>query len=253
MTYRLGKLKPRAPRLRFSSYLTRPLPEPPLTANLDALNLTDDNVYANDSVGDCACAGPAHETLFWERHNRRDPADITDEDVLRMYSDVTGYDPDDPSTDQGSCVSDVVAYRRTHGLVDHAGVAHTIAVGLGLSLTRDAVRQAINLYDVCGLGIQVPESLMEQTQTAQNGHTAPEWTVVDGSPIDGGHYIAAIAYDEQWLYVNSWGIICRMSWDFFDHYVDEAWAYLSQEDVNSADMSPDGIDYAQLKADIALL
>lgn len=250
MQFKLGKLAPQEAPLKLRTFLTAPLPEPPREANLDALYLLDSECFGNDTVGDCAIAGPAHETLFWERHNGREVADITTEDVLRWYGEVTGYDPQDPSTDQGSVVADVVRFRRTTGLVDSKGVAHKIATGLGVSLTPDAVKQAINLFDVCGLGIQVPASLMDQTNQAQRAGVPPIWTVVEDSPIKGGHYIAAIAYDEHFLYVNSWGLTCRMSWDFFDTYTDEAWAYASEEDVNGKGISPDGIDWATLRKEI---
>lgn len=251
--FRLGKLAPKPAPLKLGTFLTGKLPEPPAHANLDALDLWDAECFGNDTVGDCAIAGPAHETLFWERHNGRDAADITVEDVLGWYADITGYDPSDPSTDQGSVVADVVRYRRVHGLVDSKGTAHRIATGLGVSLTPEVVKQAINLFDVCGLGIQVPASLMEQTGQAQKAGVPHVWTVVEGSPIEGGHYVAALAYDEEFLYVNSWGLPCRMSWDFLAAYADEAWAYASEEDVNGHGVSPDGIDWATLRKEISLL
>ncbi|MFT8442176.1 MAG: hypothetical protein ABF780_05635 [Bifidobacterium aquikefiri] len=250
MRFSLGKLAPREAKLKLSTYLKHPLPAPPAEANTEALPIWDANMFGNDTVGDCAIAGPAHETLFWEKHNGNAVANITTENVLQMYADVTGYDPKDPDSDQGSVVADVVAYRRTHGLVDADGKKHTIAVGLGLSLTRDSVKQVINLFDACGLGIQVPSSLMDQTNNAQSEGTLPTWTVVDDSPIEGGHYVAALAYDKDYVYVNSWGMVCRMSWQFFDQYADEAWAYLSQEDLNGQGISPDGFDLRQLQEDI---
>ncbi|MFT8358567.1 hypothetical protein [Bifidobacterium aquikefiri] len=250
MRLSLGKLAPRKAKLKLRTYLKHPLPAPPAEANTDSLVIWDSDTFGNNTVGDCAIVGPAHETLFWERHNGNPSANITADNVLQMYADVTGYDSKDPDSDQGSVVADVVTYRRTHGLVDADGKAHTIAVGLGLSLNRDAVKQAVSLFDACGLGIQVPESLMDQTQNAQSEGTLPTWTVIPDSPVEGGHYVAALAYDEKYVYVNSWGLVCRMSWEFFDTYADEAWAYLSQEDLNGHSVSPDGFDLKQLQEDI---
>jgi hypothetical protein len=247
--FKFGKLAPKPAPLKLRTFLTAPLPEPPREANLDAVGLADQNMFGNDRYGDCAIAGPGHETLFWERHNGRPPAPITDADILRMYSDVTGFDPNDPSTDQGSVVADVVKYRRTHGLVDSAGTVHKIAVGLGLAHSTLEVRQAISLFDVVGLGIQVPQSLMDTVQAGGD-----VWDVPDGgSEIIGGHYIAGIAYDRDYLYVISWGKVYRMTWAFFDTYADEQWVYLSAEDVNGQGVSPDGLDLAQLREDIAAL
>jgi hypothetical protein len=248
MQFKLGKLAPREAPLKLRTYAVA-LAAPPAQANLDALHLADSNVFANDRLGDCAIAGPAHETLFWESHNGRPDAPITDQDVIAMYSDVTGYNPADPSSDQGSCVADVVHYRRTHGLIDSAGTAHKIAVGLGVAHNATEVRQSISLFDVCGLGIQVPQQMMDAVQAGSD-----IWDLPQGEPdIVGGHYIAAIAYDPQFIHVISWGRLFRMTWRFWEALADEQWAYLSPEDVNGSGISPNGLNLEQLQADIAQL
>jgi hypothetical protein len=43
-----------------------------------------------------------------------------------------------------------------------------------------------------------------------------------------------------------------MTWSFFDRYVDEAYALLSQ-DFLAGDKAPNGLDVAALRSDLALV
>lgn len=78
------------------------------------------------------------------------------------------------------------------------------------------------------------------------------WTVVKGSPIDGGHYVPAIGYDSRYVYVVTWGKVQKMSWGFFAKYCDEAIAYLSTEMLLNG-KSLEGFDVNQLNADLSAL
>jgi len=227
--------------LRLSSYLTKLPPIPPKFGKTDAF--ADWGMLGNDSVGDCAFAGPAHETMLWTLEGGK-PASFTTAGVLSDYSAVTGYDPNDPSTDQGSNVHDVARYRKATGLIDGHGHRHKIAAYLSIDHRNMAhIVAAAYLFDAVGLGILVPASAQEQFAAGE------PWTVVPGSPIEGGHYVPLIGVDPHWLYVVTWGKVQRMSRNFYVNFGDEAWAYLSTEFLK-AGKSPDGFDLAQLQADL---
>lgn len=250
MPLKLGKLAPRAPRLRLRPYITHLTPPPASAGTYDSMTI-DAMMLGNDAVGDCAVAGPYHESIHWNWLNGRQHISANTELALQAYSDITGYTPDDPSTDTGCVVADVVDYRRKTGLLMTDGKRHKLAAGLGLDRgdTIDA-KQSINLFDAVGIGFQVPDYAMEQFNAGQ------PWDLI-GTPeeamITGGHYVAGIAYDPQYVYVITWGAVQRMSWGFYKAFADEAWAYVAEDLLNDAGKSPDGFDLAKLKADLALI
>lgn len=247
MSLKLGKLAPKPAPLRLAAYAAA-LPDPPAVAG--DLAKFDGQMYANDRLGCCAIAGPAHETRHWLGLIGRD-APITDDQVISVYSQVTGYDPADPSTDQGSVVADVVKFRRTVGFPDAAGGRHRILTGLGLQAgDRRELALAIAYFDAAGIGFQVPDYAMDQFRADQ------PWDV-QGNPadatIEGGHYVAALAYGPAGITVATWGKLQLMTWAFYQAFADEAWAYLSPEFLDAAGHSPDGLDIDALRQDIAAL
>ena len=67
--------------------------------------------------------------------------------------------------------------------------------------------------------------------------------------MEGGHYICAVAKRED-IDIVTWGALQPMTVEFFEKYCDEAWAYISSEDLQKAE-NPEGFDLEQLKADLA--
>jgi hypothetical protein len=54
------------------------------------------------------------------------------------------------------------------------------------------------------------------------------------------------------LYVVTWGALKSMSWQFYDAYMDEAFAVLSTDWISaSAKTAPSGFDMAALQQDLA--
>lgn len=201
-------------------------------------------MLGNDQFGDCAWAGPAHETMLLTKLGGR-PASFTAADVLADYSAGTGFDPNDPSTDRGSNVRDVAKYRVQVGLRDDAGHRHKIAAYVSIDPGNIGhVRAGAYLFEAVGIGIQVPSSAQEQFAAGQ------PWDVVRGASIEGGHYVPYLGEDHDFMYVVTWGKVQPTTRAFFTTYCDEAFAYLSTEDLKGG-KSPEGFNAAQLRADLA--
>jgi hypothetical protein len=182
----------------------------------------------NDAVGDCTLAEVDHTTKATEVAAGNPEVQSTAAEVLAAYSAITGYDPADPSTDQGAEMQQVRDWWRKRG-VTLGGRQHTIALFAELDHRNlGLVKWAVAQFGPVGLGINCPRSALDQFNAGQ------PWTVVRGSPDDGGHAIAFVGYDDQWAYVLTWGRVQRMSWGFFAAYVEEAWTQLSQEWVSAA-------------------
>ena len=152
------------------------------------------------------------------------PAPFSDAGVLADYSAISGYVPGDESTDTGCDMHDVMAYRAKTGLVDAAGNRHKIAAYLSLDPGNvDHLLLAGYMFGCVGIGIEFPDSAMEQF------HDGLPWDVVPGAQIEGGHYIPGVAYRNGDIEVVTWGEVVPMTMAFLSRYCDEAWVMVSQE------------------------
>jgi len=238
--------------LLFANYLdASELPPAPAEFGHETLFAAKDwGMLGNDQWGDCAWAGPAHETMLLSTEGGH-PATFTTAGVLSDYSACTGFNPDaGPSghnpTDKGSNVRDVLQYRRKTGIIDASERRHKIGAFVKLeakNLTQ--VYQAMYLFQAVGIGIEFPASAMEQFNAGE------PWSVVAGAQIEGGHYVPCIAKRAN-IEIVTWGALQQMTVGFFETYCDEAWAYISSEDLSKQE-NPDGFNLSQLKQDLAEL
>jgi len=247
--HKLGKTPARkgAVTFKFADYADKTkLPTPPATFGHESLiAATGWGMLGNDQYGDCVWAGAAHETMLWNRMAGASSS-FTPAAVLSDYSAVTGFNADDPSTDQGTDMEVAAKYRRKTGVVDAAGKRHQI--GAYVALKRGDITelfQAAYLFGAVGIGIEVPSSAVSQFDAGK------PWSVVSLSRIEGGHYVPFVAR-RKYLEVVTWGRIQSMTEGFYEHYNDESIAYLSAE-MLAGGKSPEGFDLAALKADLAAL
>lgn len=204
-------------------------------------------MLANDRLGDCAIAGPGHEHMLTSAA-AGNQVSFTDEAIVLAYSAITGYNPANPSSDQGSNVRDVLKYRQATGLVDAAGAIHKIGAYVALETGNwEQLLQALYLFEAVGIGIQFPNSAMNQFNAGKS------WSVVAGSSIEGGHYIPCIGRPSASdVVVVTWGATEKMTKTFFEKYADEVWGILSPE-MLSGGKSLEGFDLAALQFDLAAL
>lgn len=244
---KLGKTpaRPGAVKLKLTDYLGT-LPPPPSKYSHTALESAPWGMLGNDTVGDCVLAGAGHETMLWNTEAKK-TVSITAQNALNDYSAITGYNPNDPNTDQGTDMQVAASYRKKTGVVDASGNRHKVGAYLALSLKSTAeYKQAAYLFGTVGLGIQFPNSAMSQFNAGKN------WTVVSGSKIEGGHYVPIVGYDSKYAYVVTWGKLIKATWGFVNKYADEAIVYLSQEFLTGG-KSLEGFNLVQLNADLSKL
>lgn len=241
---KLGKLPARKDSiaLKFAKYGAN-LPTPPAKAGHYSLEAADWGLLGNDQYGDCVWAGAAHETMLWNKEANADVS-FTPQSVLSDYSAVTGFNPNDPNTDQGTDMQVAASYRRNTGVLDANGNRHQVAAYVAVAPGNVAeLKQAVYLFGAIGIGIQFPDSAMTQFNSGK------PWTVVRGAQIEGGHYVPAVGYDARYVYVVTWGRVQKMTWGFFKKYCDEAVAYVSTEALTNG-KSLEGFDAATLQQDL---
>lgn len=248
MPFKLGKTpaRPGAIRLKLGDYLNgAALPPLPQVFGHEEL-ISSWPMFANDRWGDCVWAGAAHETTLLNKE-AGNTVNFTDADVLSDYAAATGFNPNDPSTDNGTDVQVAAAYRQKTGIVDASGKRHTIAAYLALEPSNTLGLLLASYMFVAGVGLQLPSTAFDQTNAGR------PWDVVPRSAIEGGHYVPLLGRRADGLLVFvSWGAIQLATERFVQDYCDEAVAYLSQEDLVNQ-KSPDGFDFATLKGDLGRL
>jgi hypothetical protein len=244
MAYKYG-LKPvtEQPRLKLCDYLhPADLPTPPTTFGHSDLIVP--HMFMNDQLGDCAIAGSIEEVRLVNAE-RKVTVPFSDQSAVVNYSAITGYNPDDPESDQGTDVHELYAFRKTHGIVDDAGNRHKIVGYAGLTPGNfTELVQALYLFTTVGIGIQVPD--YAQDQFAQGGPWQPE----GGDPqIVGGHYIPAVGRDGSTVDVFTWGGKIGMTDTFYQTFSTVAVVAFTEE-MLIGEKTIDGFDRAALLADL---
>jgi len=208
--------------------------------------ITRRNGYPLISGNCCVWAGAAHETMLWNAMARKTVM-FTDAGVLSDYSAVTGFNPRNPASDQGTDMLEAASYRRKVGVLDGGGKRHKVAAYLGIT-PGDPVEHAVALYlfGAVGLGIEVPSSAITQFNVGK------PWDVAKRSSILGGHYIPLVAKRNNMFSCVTWGRIQPMTMKFLQKYCDQSIVYVSEEMLTNG-KSLEGFDKATLLADLNAL
>ena len=241
---KLGKLPVRLDvrTLRLARYVDRAqLPAPPAQLDLTA-HVPDWPMYDNDRIGDCTIAAAGHMIEAWTAAAHGRPVEVTEHAVLYAFDAVKIVDP--ASGEEGAVELDVLRYWRKTGVG-----GHRIAAFAGVSLHDEhLVRAGAYLFGGLYIGLALP--LTAQRQDVW------DWTGSLAGPAKpgswGGHAVDVVGYDADGLTFVTWGRLKRMTWRFWERYVDEAYALISG-DFLDAHRAPNGFDLTALKADLELV
>jgi hypothetical protein len=244
---KLGKRSPTYDHrdLLMSRYVdTHKLPDIPEAFGHEGV-ISDWRMLANDKVGCCVFSGAAHETMLLSSMGGIGRV-FTETSVLSDYSAVTGYTPLNLSSDQGTLVRDAMKYRRDVGVEDFMGNRHKIGVFVSIEPgSWKNLLTALYIFGTVGIGFQFPNSAMDQFSNFDT------WSVVPGATISGGHYVPLIGFREN-LYCVTWGREQQMTRTFYETYCDEAWAYFTEEYLQSG-KTPEGFAKDDLLSDLAAI
>jgi hypothetical protein len=200
-------------------------------------------MLGNDVLGDCVLAAAGHEKMLWSALSGSEVIP-SDAQIVADYSAITGYNPADPNTDQGTVMLDALNYRRNVGMLGRK-IDGYAAINLA---NQEQVCQAIFLFIGIDAGFDFPAVAMDQFNAGQ------PWDVVanDGG-IQGGHCVYIAGYDSQYLYCITWGHVQKISWAFWHKYFTEAYCILSPDIFNIHGLTPDGFGVQELRADLGLM
>lgn len=237
--FKLGKTAPEPVGFMLRDF-TNPakLPKPPKYFGHEDLMKKDWGMLGNDVAGDCVIASKMHIQMLLCAIGECE-VDFTTENALSVYTTITGYDPGDPSTDNGTNMTDAASYWRKTGIPDKAGKLHKIEAYIGFDPSNiTELYQALYLFGAVDIGVQFPASAMDQFGKGK------AWSVVKGSRIEGGHDIPIIAKRKS-IQCVTWGKTQNMTVGFYGKYNDESFAYVSKESLIN-NKSPEGFDAESL-------
>src|ERR1700683_945229 len=254
---RLGKLAPKKnlKTLRFSDYLkadpsTLPVPPEKTWREWKVPPLGAWNMYLNDQIGDCTIAEVAHTLMLVTAHTGTMVVP-TDEEVLAMYEAISGYDPSQTDasgnnpTDTGCAITDVLAYWQKNGLA-----GHNILGWAQIDQTNiNAVKQAIYIFGGVDLGVNLPNSAMDQTNANET------WAVIaDDGGIAGGHSVPLFGYGADGTNCITWCERQELTCSWFLKYCDEVYAVITNDWlVKSSGLAPNLLNLEALTADLQAL
>lgn len=244
----LGRVKSvHDPRmLQLNRYVAvQSLPTPP---QHDLYKHTDGwPMLANDQFNCCTSSAAGHMVHHWTSVNE-DSVVLTDTDIIQAHAKLTN----DHLTEPVSMLTALKFWRKA-GIGNHQ-IHSFISAG---KAKADTLRAVIYLFGAAYIGLDLPNfalpRTLEQIPTVQ-WEIPPAISPEDAAPQEqNGHCVAAIGYDENYIYVVTWGTLKTMSWDFFTRYTDEAYAVLSTDWVQKDKMAPSGFDLQTLERDLSLV
>lgn len=257
--FKLGRKRPlsRPPMLRLSNYLLRgATPPPPVRGDYAGPALNRDgleNVLHNDTLGCCTISGIGHIIDVFHA-NAGTGLSVTSDQVIALYEAACGYNPSDPSTDQGGDEITVLNYWRDRG-IDGNGLYKSAGYVSVNAADPVELRTAIWLFGNVYWGIELPDAWVSPFPSA-SGFT---WDVAGDPNPNNGHCVISYGYNENGPFIDTWGIFGTMTDAACAKYAagtggGECYAILSQDWIKTATgESPSGFAFAQLQADLAAL
>jgi hypothetical protein len=203
------------------------------------------NVALNQSLGDCVIAAKTHIDGVLTG-NASTLVNATDAQVLSQYEAIGGYNPADPSTDQGCNLQDAMNW-----WVQNAGpTGHRLEAWLAVDATNDAeVRAALNLFGNVYYGAALPDGWVQNMPQADNFL----WDVAGDPDSSNGHCIMQYGDDTDGsALIDTWGLLGRLSPKARAKYMvaaagGEAYTLLSPDWlITATQKAPNGVAWADI-------
>lgn len=251
MKYKLGKrpklYNPQIPHMSALFKLAAPY-EPPITCDYSFGMPDDFGMFLNDSIGNCTAAAYYHALQVWSFNAKKLEITESDDKVLSLYESSTGYNPNDPTTDQGGVESDVLTYIMNNGAPINDGV-DKIAAFLEVDYRNlDDLRRTIVECGVAYIGINMTQKVMDNAD--DNTIT---WDTTGDQTSLGGHAIILVAYDVDTFTCISWGKRYKLTHGFLAQNLEEAYAIASYDWIDTTGRTPLGMSLNDLEFQMRFL
>jgi hypothetical protein len=238
------------PALELADYIHAELANPPAAISRPHPGFNW-GMLANDRIGDCVIAMMLHSIEDFHLDAGTPVPAFTDADAIRIYSAITGYNPNDPNSDHGTNESTAMAYWHSPGLQTSDGVDHQIVATVGVDPSNlNECRIAIDEFVDLQIAIALPLNAQGQA----------EWTVVGNGRTGrsapgswGGHGIPYREYDGETFKCVTWAAELLLTVPFHQSYAQEAHVVVTKEMLDKTGVGPSGVAWDELIADIKVL
>jgi hypothetical protein len=238
------------PALKLSDYIRPAVAKPPAAVSRPHPGFQW-GMLANDRLGDCVIAMMLHSIEDFHLDADTPAPAFTDADAVSIYSAITGYNPNDPNSDQGTNESTAMSYWEQHGLKTSDGQPHQIVATVAVDPSDlNECRIAIDEFVDLQIGIALPLTAQGQTEwtVVGNGHSGKS---APGSW--GGHGIPYREYDADTFKCVTWGQELLLTVPFHQAYAQEAHVVVTTEMLDKQGIGPSGVAWDELIADIRAL
>lgn len=224
-----------------------PSASPGYSGNADIQCSGDFGIDGNDDYGDCVFADVAHRIMVrTAMMGAGKMVTPTQAETLQLYSEVTGFDPNNPNTDQGGDLVTTAQYMQKTGMLI-GGVRHTEdGNGIIAPQNLDHVKWSICLFGCTPMGWNsLPQSALDQFDAGQ------PFDYVKGSPIVGGHDMLGLEYRPEsptnpgWL-VGTWGKRWPATDAFVLNYLSEVVPVGAKDFITANGLAPSGVNLPQI-------
>ena len=215
-----------------SYYVAGDLPKPPQRVSPPAV--APWGMLGNDRYGDCGVAGLAHVFMADAAITHENEASVSDQQTIDYYLKYTN------GQDSGVVLSDFLSYVRSQKFYNRKVDAYA-PVNVHDVPT---LQTAVNLYGASYTGITVTASMQQAFEEHQ-----PWTTSMLNEPIIGGHCVPIVGYDDQLLYLVTWGGIQAVTYSAWHQISTEAWAVVTGEFV-ARNGDGRGVSLSALRADL---
>jgi hypothetical protein len=244
------------PRLNLADYVSSQA-EPPPAVHRSHLEFPW-GMLLNGDIGDCGEAMAIHGIEAFHLNAGTPVPPFADGDAERAYSDIMGYDrrqtqPDGSNpTDQGTDNDKLVAYWKDPGILCAAdGSRHKIAHSLYVDphderLSRIAIWEFVALFRAAGLPLTAQGTINWKLQdpSLSGDNAVGSW---------GYHDYLYLSYDRKRLRDVTWGQEGLVDWQWDSAYAVQGLVVATQEMLNLRGVSPAGVNWDRLAADLQKL
>ena len=242
---------PRVPHL--SAYLAgRPTVAPPSVIDWTKGMAGDLGMMLNDTYGCCADAAYYHERQGWTLNASGTEVTESDDMVLKLY-ETSGFNPADPSTDQGTVLQQLLSILLNTGAPIGDGSTFEKLIAW-FEVDPRNFNDVFRTIAECGgayIGMWVPTDVT--TAIANGSPIPPVWT---GSPDPtAGHCLWVPGYNRNidQLTIVSWGGKYAISRGTWAECVEECYALIDPAWLKATGTTPFGMTQDQVLAAMAAL
>jgi hypothetical protein len=255
---KLGRTRPdkRGMRLHFRDYLRRAslkLPAIPPTYDYSPLAMPAlSQMYCNDQLGCCVVSAGYHVAGV-ETGNAGSIFLASDAQIIADYGSIGGYNPADPSTDQGCDERTAFSFWTSNGFADGTKLAGYAVVD-GTDVNE--VMAATYLFGgSLFFGMELPDAWVASMPNA-SGFT---WDVAGAPDPNNGHAVMGMAYNASGVTISTWGMTGLLTYAAVAAYTTasaggELYVLLTPDQLaKGASMAPNGVAWADLQADLTAI